>query len=415
MPFFWISAVKDFKRRLADPLAMAFWLGIPLVIGGLMSLAFGGGGGITPKAKLLLVDEDQSFITEFLAGAAASGGEDSMIELERVEADEGTARMEAGEASAMLVLPEGFGDALLLDEPTEMRLVTNPAQQILPGIIRTGLEMLVEAVFYAQRIFGDQLRTFGTGPPEGNSFFADAAIAAQSVQINTKLRRLEDVLFPPVLDFETEIVEDEEEDSAPGGFGFLLFPGILFMALLFIAQGMSDDLWSEKAGGTLRRVLATPNGMLSFLAGKLLAGTMLMSAAGAIGLVVGAVVFEFPPGGLFPGLLWCTLGGAAFLPLFLYLQILASSQQAGNIVSTVVVFPLMMIGGSFFPMEAMPDWMVAVGRWTPNGLAMMQFKEILLGHFDWSAIGRDAALLIGMGAVLFTLTLRRASGRFLHS
>jgi ABC-type multidrug transport system permease subunit len=412
MSFLWISAIKDFKRRLADPTAMALWLGMPLVIGGLMSLAFGGGGGITPKARMLLVDLDDSFVSNLLAGAAAGGGEDSVLEIERVELEEGTARMEEGEASGLLILPEGFGEALFKDEPTEMRLLTNPAQRILPGILRSGLEMLVEAVFYAQRILGEQLRTFATGPEGGASFFTDAVIAARSAQINRRMRELENVLFPPLLDFETEVIE--EEDEAPQGIGLLLFPGILFMALLFIAQGMSDDLWSEKESGTLHRVLATPHSLATFLAGKILAGTLLMTVAGAIGLALGAVVFDFPPGGLLPGLLWCALSGAALLPLFLVLQIIASTRQAGNIISTIVVFPLMMLGGSLFPMEAMPGWMAAVGSWTPNGLAMVQFKAILIGEAELSAVARDAAILFGAAAILFLLTLR-ASGRFLQS
>jgi len=416
MPFFWISALKDLRRRLADPAALALWLGIPLVIGGLMSLVFGGGGGgIKPKAKLLLVDEDDSFVSRMLAGAAASGGEDSVLEVERVEADEGRVRMDEGAASAMLRLPEGFGLALLEDEPTELHLLTNPAQRILPGIVRSGLEILVELVFYAQRLFGEQLRGMAEGPPPGDSFFADALIAMESAKVNAKLRTLEKVLFPPVLDLETELVTAPAEEPEPGGFGALLFPGILLMALLFIAQGMSDDLWSEKDGGTLRRVLVTPNGMGSFLFGKLLAGVLFMSLATAVGLALGVVAFELPLRTVLPALGWCAVGGTALLSLFAFLQLLSASRQGANIVTTVVVFPLMMIGGSLFPMDAMPDWMVAVGRWTPNGLAVLRLGEILRGEAEWGLVARDGAVLLGSGALLFLLTWRRAAGRFLQS
>ena len=47
--------------------------------------------------------------------------------------------------------------------------------------------------------------------------------------------------------------------------------------------------------------------------------------------------------------------------------------------ASLMVFPLMMIGGSFFPFEAMPAWMAAVGRWTPNGQAVARLKDILDG------------------------------------
>ena len=190
---------------------------------------------------------------------------------------------------------------------------------------------------------------------------------------------------------------------------------VLFMALLFIAQGMSDDLWAEKESGTLQRVLSTPHGMVTFIAGKLVASTLIMAAVGAIGLLLGTLVFDFPPAAFLPGLAWCALSGAALFPLFLFVQILASNRKAGNILSTVLLFPLMMIGGSLFPFEAMPDWMARVGSWAPNGMALVQLKAILAGEVQLGSLLRAAAVLVAGGALLFLVTLRRASGRFLQS
>jgi hypothetical protein len=36
-----------------------------------------------------------------------------------------------------------------------------------------------------------------------------------------------------------------------------------------------------------------------------------------------------------------------------------------------------MVGGSFFPLEVMPEALARVGRWTPNGWALGHFKGIL--------------------------------------
>ena len=413
MPFVFISALKDFKRRLKDPVAMLMWLGIPVLIGGLLSLVMTGGDSGTPKAKLLFVDQDDSFLTNLIAGFAENGGDDSMIDLIPVELEEGRRRIDAGEASALLVVPEGFGAALLAETPVELHLVTNPSQVILPAILEEGLEMLVEAAFYAQRVLGDELRALAAGPDTGSNFFTNAVIATQAVSINSRLQELDGVLFPPLIDFEIEVLKKEE--GAPGGVGLLLFPGILFLAMLFIAQGMSGDLWIEKRSGTLQRVLTTPTGLRAFLFGKLLAGTLLIALTTALGLVLGALMFDFPLGGLLPGLLWGAFSGLVLLPLFMWTQILATSQQAGNVLSSVLLFPLMMLGGSLFPFEAMPDWMVVIGQWTPNGMAMANFKEILTGSVDPAALASDFAMLLAFGASLFLLTARRAAGRFLNA
>ncbi len=62
---------KDLKWRLADPASLVMWIGIPLVIGGLMGLVFGG-GGIQAKLEVLVVDEDDTFLTGVLSGASGS-------------------------------------------------------------------------------------------------------------------------------------------------------------------------------------------------------------------------------------------------------------------------------------------------------------------------------------------------------
>jgi ABC-type multidrug transport system permease subunit len=94
------------------------------------------------------------------------------------------------------------------------------------------------------------------------------------------------------------------------------------------------------------------------------------------------------------------------------LQTFAGGQRGGEMLSNLVVMPLMMIGGSFFPFEAMPAWMAAVGQWTPNGLAVLRLKDLLYGAPSTAAL-LVAVLGIGVPAVAaFVLTGRRLGGRF---
>ena len=74
--------------------------------------------------------------------------------------------------------------------------------------------------------------------------------------------------------------------------------------------------------------------------------------------------------------------------------------------TSFITFPLLMIGGSFFPFEIMPDWLASVGRWTPNGWALEQLKAILAGGVDMGGLSAAFIGLAVLGAVAFVLSSR---------
>jgi len=398
------SARKDLRRRLADPVALLLWIGIPLMVGSLMGLASGGGGG-TPRIELLLVDQDDTFLSRFLAGARSQGQLGDYLDVETVDLEEGRARIEAGDATALLVLPEGLTEAILKEEPAELRLVTNPAQHILPAMLEEALEMLVEGAFYLQRCIGEPLREMADGPPDGRDFFADERVAAFSAEINRRMRGLDGVLFPPVLKVEMESSQEDDGD----GFNFAVFflPGVLFMSLLFIAQGISEDVWKEKDQGTLRRAVCAPQNVAVFLAGKLASGTVVMVVVSLAGLALSVVGFGIPAAPMVLGLVWCAFAGTGMIAPFVAIQLLASSQRAGNILTSAVLFPLMMLGGTFFPFEAMPGWMARVGRWTPNGIGVTELKKLMTSGPDAGSLLVGAAGIGLVAALCFVFATRR--------
>lgn len=406
------SMAKDLHWRFADPTALFLAVCIPMLIGGLLSLVSGGSDGPLPRARVLVVDRDDSFLSSFIE--ASDGGGTDLLDLESVELEEGQQRMDRGEASAMLIIPEGFGQAMLEEEPTTLKLVKNPSQTILPNIVEEGLWILVEGSFYLHRILGEPIKAIADGPQDGSNFFDDLRVAALSVQINQRIRALEGILFPPVLELETEIVRAEGEDQEPqGNFGMIFLPGILLMALMFLSQSMSEDVWHEKDKGTLRRMISTPQAMSSFLGGKLLAGIVLMTGISISGLLVGVLIYDMRWAAMPLAMPWLGFTGGTLLCYFLLLQSLASSQRGGSILTMMVLFPMMMIGGAFFPFEAMPQWMQDIGAWTPNGFAIIQLKAILSG--SWQA-GSLLSAMAGIGipaVVAFLLTDSRLRGPFL--
>ncbi|MEJ2246683.1 MAG: ABC transporter permease, partial [Acidobacteriota bacterium] len=283
-------------------------------------------------------------------------------------------------------------------------------EQILPAIVVEELEILRDAVFYGQRIVGEPIREIAAGPPPGRNFFDNAVIARLAVQINDRLADAENLLDPPILELNIGAEEIEGTlEKAAAGFDLARFimPGMIFMSILFIAQGMSEDLWREKDGGTLRRAVTSPHSLLPFIVGKLIAGLLLTAAVSTVALLVAVWAFDLPMARIPVAIIWCTFAGTALLGFFHFIAILGNSQRSANIVTSMVLFPLMMIGGSFFPFEAMPAWMRGIGVWTPNGMAVVQLREMLFGVPELPGLAVAALGIAAITGISLFLCLRR--------
>ena len=76
-------------------------------------------------------------------------------------------------------------------------------------------------------------------------------------------------------------------------------------------------------------------------------------------------------------------------------------------VTNAFLFPLVMIGGAFFPFEAMPEWMAGIGRLTPNGWALERFKDIVTGTLEPTVLLVTALGLLGVSFVMYLICLTR--------
>lgn len=391
----WAAARRDWARRWRDPLALAVWLGLPLVIGGLIVLANGSRGSAAPRASVLVASHDQGFLADLLVQALSSERA-GLIDAERVEEQAGRARIERGEATALLVIPAGFSAAVWNETPTRLELVTNPSQRILPALVEESVELLGELVFYAHRVLGDALRQASHAAFSGDELeVARAAVLAQR-----GLERVGPYVFPPVLEVRASVRAAERPKR---GLAAYFAPAMLMMALLFMAEGLADDVWRERLSGALRRVVATPAGAAPSLAGKLGAGWALMLCVALVASAAAALAFDFALWRAALGALWGALIGAAFLALFTLVKLFASTQRAASVLGNLLVFPLLMLGGSFVPFAAMPESLVRIGRFTPNGWAVGVLDEVLFGAISPSALAFSAA-----GAFLTLLALAGA-------
>jgi ABC-type Na+ efflux pump permease subunit len=406
------AAKKDLLRRARDPWAFLLWLGIPLLLGLLIGMMNRGGG--KPRGRLLVADGDGTFLSHAVSSAFAQKPLSEMFDVESVDEARGRERMDQGDASALVVLPKGFGRAVLRDEPCRLELVLNPAQRILPAIAEETLGVMVEAVFYAQRVAGDRLRAafekIADDAGAAGDTWTEAFVADFGVEIRRSLERVSKYLSPPAI--RVDAVQPPAEPASKPSFVSLFFPSMIFMAFFFMAQGLSDDVWREKAEGTLRRAISSPGSVLGLFAGKLLAGSVLLLLVALLALSIGAAFFGFPWSSLPAGCLWLVGSGLLLTALLTLVQLFASSQRAGHLLTNTVLFPMVMLGGSFFPFEVMPAWMASIGRKTPNGWALEGLKSILFARASAGEIGIGLLALFLGSLLLCAVCSYRLRGAF---
>jgi len=390
------------------------WIGIPIMVGGLIIMASGGRSGPDPKAHVLVVDEDDSFVSGFLLGTLGQDAMGGLVQTETVDRDNGMERIGKGEATALLIIPQGFGQAVLEEKPTSLELLTNPSQSVLPGIVEEMLSMLVDAIFYLHRLVGEDIKAIIQQSNEGSFIGSQMQMSQLGATIADIQTQIDPFLFPPVIQIE-DVVEEETDDSA-GDFNIALIfaPSILFMSLLFIAQGLSMDLWRERDERTLRRVVASPQTVVTFLWGKLLAAVGVIFVVTFTAAVVGYLYFGLSFASMPLALLWSLFSGVFLLLLMMAIQVHSPTQRAGGIFTMALMFPLMMVGGSFFPFEAMPAGMAFIGKMTPNGWALEQLKRILLDKVELSSLAISFVGLFVIGSLLFVLSVRRIRSAFVQ-
>lgn len=311
--------------------------------------------------------------------------------------------MDAGEASGLLIIPDGFGEDVLVRNPTTLILVKNPSQRILPGILEETLASFADVINLSHQILGPSVQPLLEQFAESDSP-SDELVAAVSVAFNQLIAKVEPYMLPPAIEVETVYLKSAMQSRS---FAEIFFPSMLFLAIIFAVQGMSDDVWKERQQGTLRRTVSTPGDLSTFLLAKVVASTIVILLISTIALVIGRWGLFIPLANLPLAILWAGLSGVFMLFLFTTLQMFATSQRGGSMLTNAFLFPLVMIGGAFFPFEAMPEWMAGIGRLTPNGWALERFKDIVTGTLEPTVLLSTALGLLGVSFVMYLICLTR--------
>ena len=138
--------------------------------------------------------------------------------------------------------------------------------------------------------------------------------------------------------------------------------------------------------------------LMGFVTGKAVAALLMMGAVSSVVLIAGFIYHDVAWSKFVPSLVWVSLGGVGLFAWFAAIQMLFPNARAAGLVTTILLFPLMMAGGSFFPFAALPDWIANIGRIAPNGFIVDRLGNELVAAEAFSIDAQSWLILFAITA-----------------
>lgn len=412
---------KDLLRRRRSPLGVLIMLAFPLIFAAMLSLAFGGSDTGIPAAKLLVHDQDGAFVGGLIQSFLAADPLTDYLTVVSV-GEEGTQMMEDGDASALLRIPPETTLKLFEGEAVTFELVRNPTQGILPEIAEQITATMVDMLSVGARVIRREATALDIDL-ENFDNIDDGLFAKLAV----RLRRLADVggdyIDDPPLSLEVVELGGEAAEDTPGGeddsdddadddgrlaiFLFVL-PGIAVYSLFIIGDQMMRDILAEGQAGTLRRQMSAPIQVRHVVAGKVLLSGLV---AGLALLILATIV-------VFLAKATVNLLGFAALSLALLLAIsgfaasiygIAANERQGSTASSLIYLVMAFAGGSFLPLDNLPEAVQNVAHFSPFYWGTRGFQDLLAGG-GLADVGQGVMILAGLGILFLAVgswTLQR--------
>jgi ABC-2 type transport system permease protein len=180
---------------------------------------------------------------------------------------------------------------------------------------------------------------------------------------------------PVKIDEQTNAVANGAATSNSNGFGQSA-PGMGAMFVLINALGLATLFIEERRAGTLQRLLVLPIPKWTLLAGKLLARYVLCLIV--FGVLIGVGSAFGVRWGNWPGVIATMLVYAlAATAMALAFSTLVRSQGQAAGIALLLSLTLAPLGGAWWPLDIVPEWMRVVGHISPIAWSQDAFQQLV--------------------------------------
>jgi ABC-2 type transport system permease protein len=422
------TAIVALRR---DRVSLVLSFVVPIAFFSIFAVIFGGQHDTVPRVKVIVVDQDQSRVSQQLVKALENDG--SMIVSTRLAptknqpspsdytAATAEAAVRAGDVSVALIVPRGFGENPISFSPSSdpakaaptIQLLNDASDAIAPQMVagllqKAAMTAMPEVMEEEGMKYTDKY--IGGFTPEQRKMMDSSLAHLRQVQ-NTQSAGGDSAAHNGLagggfISVHARSVVGENKNNPMISF-YAAAIGVMF--LLFTASGSAGALLDEAESGTLDRVLSSRINMTGLLAGKLVFNILLAFTQLTVMFLWAWAVFKLDFFTHIPGFIVMGLSTAFAVAAFgMLLASLCRTRAQLGALSTLFILIMSAIGGSMFPRYLMPAAMQKAGLWTINAWAIDGFTKVFWRELPVTALWPQVCVLLAIGIVLFAVARKIA-------
>jgi len=385
-------AFKDLLQLSRDFKTFMFLLLMPVLFTFLFGFAFGGFGGGSSDSRLPVgyLSQDRHWVTDSLHDLLARSemlrlDEDklrSASDLDQMVAD--------GDLAAAVIVPEGYGRALLKGKEARLIVITEPNSSAW-----TTVE--AELLSIASRL-DNAVRTA--------SVIEDTGL--QEIDFHYTFKQTLSAWDEPPISIQESTSQALQSSKNGNGAMTHTAPGMMLQFAIAGLLTAAQIIVAERKSLTLQRLLTTSTRRSHIVIGHYLAILFMIFAQFLILIAFAQLVLKVdymrvPAASLLVAL----CAALCIAALGLLIGILAKSEEQAIVFSLIPMFIFAGLGGAWVPLEVTGPAFQAVGHLSPVAWAMDGFENIIARGLGFESVLLPAAALLGYAVFFFILAVWR--------
>lgn len=381
-----LVAGVELKRRLRNKSAVFTAFVGPLALASVFGVLMSGTSSFTINVGV--VDLDHSEVTASFANDLLRADDTGPLRFVAYDTQQtAAAAIDDDDLDSAIVLPAGFGAAVMSGSAAEITVLRDPAREVSAGVAASVAQQYTVSV--SSRTLGvATVMALGGDTPTDEQLATMPTTALYAI---------------------TDVLPGGHEVGAATFFGASMSIMFLFFTIAFAAR----SLITEQRTGLIARMRATSASSAAIVTGKVLA-VSLLGFAGFV-TVWGVTTFVFDSVWGSPVAVVATIAATVLAVggVATFVCGLARTEEQADGYTSIVAFALALLGGNFLGPGQAPDALKKAAAFTPNGQALDAFTRIAADGAGAGDVARQLAVLllfaVAFGAAGLVLLKRAGS------